>query len=283
MYYELYIDEFFMMNFMMDSLLLLSVRGVLRYTVPYTRILAGGALGALLTCLAVVSPFPSEVKNLLLYVVIECAMLIAGLGIRRIEEFGKALGILWISAFLMGGILQVLRPYLRMGSLFFLVAAVAYCVLTLCWKRLIRLKEKQRKICDVTLYTKNGVFDIRALLDTGNTLLDPLSQETVHVLDCREAERIFGDFPGNGFHYIPYRTVNGTGVMPAARIEQMCIHLEEGYRISAPLIGISRAKLTENGEYQMILNPDILKTGRNENDRKCSSTKTAEMEKRAGI
>lgn len=273
MYYELYIDEFFMMNFMMDSLLLLSVRSILRYKTSYTRIFAGGSAGALLTCLTVAAPFPVWAKNLLFYVVTEWVMLLIGLGIRGIREYAKTFSVLCISAFLLGGILQAMHPYVRIGSMFFLMAAVSYCVLTACWHLLTRLKERQRRICDVTLYTENGGVDVRALVDTGNILSDPLSQEPVHVLDCETAARIFDDCTGKGFRYIPYRTVNGTGVMPTVRIEKMHIHMEEEYRVSAPLIGISKKKLTENGEYQMILNPDILKTGRNENDCKCSSTK----------
>ena len=50
MYYELYIDVFFLENFMLDSLLLMAVNRVMQYRNSYARMLAGGAAGSFLTC-----------------------------------------------------------------------------------------------------------------------------------------------------------------------------------------------------------------------------------------
>ena len=49
MYYELYIDVFFLENFMLDSLLLMAVNRVMQYRNSYARMLAGGAAGSFLT------------------------------------------------------------------------------------------------------------------------------------------------------------------------------------------------------------------------------------------
>ena len=46
MYYELYIDVFFLENFMLDSLLLMAVNRVMQYRNSYARMLAGGAAGS---------------------------------------------------------------------------------------------------------------------------------------------------------------------------------------------------------------------------------------------
>lgn len=50
MYYELYVDIFFMVNFMMDTILLLIVKKMILCSVSYGRILLGAATGAMLTC-----------------------------------------------------------------------------------------------------------------------------------------------------------------------------------------------------------------------------------------
>ena len=52
MYYELYIDVFFLENFMLDSLLLMAVNRVMQYRNSYARMLAGGAAGSFLTCVS---------------------------------------------------------------------------------------------------------------------------------------------------------------------------------------------------------------------------------------
>ena len=49
MYYELYIDVLFLENFMMDSLLLLAVKRMMRSPSAYGRVFLGAALGSGLT------------------------------------------------------------------------------------------------------------------------------------------------------------------------------------------------------------------------------------------
>lgn len=262
MYYELYIDIFFLVNFMMDSLLLFSLRRILRCPVRAGRVFLGGATGAGLTCLMVAVSMPAGIKIPVFFVGISGAMLCVGLRIRTVKEFFRALGFLYVTAFLFGGILQALHPYIRTVSLFFAAAVVSYYILNGCWKMLIRQRNMQKKICEVTLCTTSGEYHIKALSDTGNVLTDTITGEPVCVIGAGLARKIWGEgMPGEnggGIRYIPYRTVNGEGIMPVIRIEKMCIHLPEKYWREKPLIGISGETPAEQDEYQMILNSDIL-------------------------
>ena len=81
MYYELYIDVFFLENFMLDSLLLLIVNRITNNGRSYGRILLGGGLGSLLTCLVIALPFPSVLRLILFHTAVNSAMLFAGLRI----------------------------------------------------------------------------------------------------------------------------------------------------------------------------------------------------------
>ena len=126
MYYELYIDVLFLINFMMDSLLLMAVKKVLRCSVKNGRVFVGSGLGAVLTCVLVALPLPTAVRLLAYYTGIPSMMIRVGLDIRKGRQFWKAFGLLYVSAFLMGGMLQILRPWVRTGSLFFAAAVPIY-------------------------------------------------------------------------------------------------------------------------------------------------------------
>lgn len=277
MYYELYIDVFFLVNFLMDSLLLFSLRRLLKCSVGTGHIFLGGAAGAGLTCFIMAVPMPSWIRILISSVGINSAMIYIGLHIRRIKEFLRAFGLLYVTAFILGGILQALHPYIRTGSLFFAAAVLSYYVLNGCWKLVIRQRNLQKKICEVTLYMAGGEYPIRALVDTGNVLTDIVTGEPVSIIGKTLVKRVWGDSFGIWavqdwekddsvkeipeqvkVRYIPYKTVNGSGVMPVIRAEKMCIHMREEYWQETPLIGISSEELAEQEEYQMILNSDIL-------------------------
>ena len=111
MYYELYIDVFFLENFMIDSLLLLAVGRVMKCGRSYGRIVLGGILGSLLTCLVIVIPLPAAAKLVFFHVIINSLMIIAGLKITSAGQFVKALVLLYLSAVVAGGAVQLFRPW----------------------------------------------------------------------------------------------------------------------------------------------------------------------------
>ena len=92
MHYELYIDVFFFTNFMMDSLLLFAVRAMLRIPARPWRVFLGGALAALMTCVAIVMPFQAGLKYLLFYALVPALRVWVGLGVRQRRDFAKAVG-----------------------------------------------------------------------------------------------------------------------------------------------------------------------------------------------
>lgn len=258
MYYELYIDVLFLENFMMDSLLLLAVNKMLKNSATYGRLFIGAALGSGLTCAVIVLPFPGVLKFLLFHLVINVLMIKTGMRLRGIRAMFKALLFLYLSAFLLGGILHFLRPYIRTASLFFGAAVCSYYLISKGWEFLKRTGRAQKHICDVTLYTDAGQYKIKALIDTGNTLEDTFTQKPVNIIDEIFAKEICRQKPLKGFHYIPYRCVGREGVMPVFTIEKMCICAGEEQWVSRPLLGIGEQQISEQDEYQMILNPDVL-------------------------
>lgn len=262
MYYELYIDVLFLTNFMMDSLLLLAVKKVMKCPVSNGRVFLGSAAGAVLTCLLLVCPLPTALKLPAGYVGISVFMVRTGLNLKWGKLFWKAYGLLFVAAFFTGGILQALRPWFRTGSIFFAAAVVAYYLLCGIWQCLLRLGRQQAQICEVILHIGERTCQVQALVDTGNGLTDPLSGEPVSVIDSDCAKQILGEEKeSKGIRYIPYRTVGGEGVMPVFRAKQMEVCLEkegEKFQMQRPVIGICEGKVSEQEDYQMILNPDIL-------------------------
>ena len=259
MYYELYIDVLFLINFMMDSLVLLSVNQMLKCPTTHGRIFLGGAIGAGATCAVIAMPLPGIIKFVLFHTVINTGMIKIGLRVKGMSSFCKAFVLLYIASFLFGGLLQALHPYIRTGSLFYGTAVGCYYLIKWAWKFLTEMGRMQKKICNITLYTSAGEQHIKALIDTGNGLEDNISKEPVSVVDKKLAKIIFtNEEVQKGFHYIAYRTVGKESVMPVFRISKMCIHLEEDRWIETPVIGVCETQVSEQEEYQMILNPDLL-------------------------
>ena len=123
MYYELYIDVLFLVNFMMDYILLLIVRKMFSCSATHGNICLGAAIGSFLTCVVVVLPIPyAFVKFVLFHMFVNTCMIRVGLKIKTIPSFVKAMIMLYIGGFLLGGIMESFSQYVRVGSLFLFLA-----------------------------------------------------------------------------------------------------------------------------------------------------------------
>ncbi|MDD2979805.1 MAG: sigma-E processing peptidase SpoIIGA [Hespellia sp.] len=262
MYYEVYIDILFLINFMMDSLILLLSWKLLKCPTTHGRIILGGLAGSLITCLIIALPIPYRgIKILLFHTVVNTIMIRIGLKIRFGYSFLRALPALYLSSFLMGGIATWLRQYLRAGSLFFAVTVLTYFIGVKLLGLLRGLKRMQKELCEVQLCTDKGHYTIQALIDTGNRLEDLYTKKPVSILQQRTAGKIIGDISEGNLHYIPYHSITGSGVLPIVTIPRMCIHCQDSrqeYWVESPSIGICENDVSKTEEYQMILNPDIL-------------------------
>ena len=259
MYYELYIDVFFLENFMVDSLLLLAVNRILKCGRSVGWIFAGGITGSILTCAVIILPLPAFAKQLLYHCAVNTMMILTALRPVKPAAFIRALIMLYAAGIFMGGVMYLFRAHMRYISLFYFLASAGYLLLTGLWKFSGHIFRRQNDIVSVTLYTEFGAKTVPALIDSGNELRDYLTGDPVNIVDEGTAQRICSDpEQKKGVRFIPYRCVGGESLMKVFRIRKMCIHTDEEQWVDHPLFGIGEGVLSERGEYSVILNPEIL-------------------------
>lgn len=258
MYYELYIDVLFLVNFMMDYLLLLVVRRILKCRAGHRDICAGSLIGSLSACAVMALPSSlSFLKLILFHVVVNALMIRIGLKIREGESFLRAAVGLYAGGFLLGGIFTYLYQYMRTGSLFFAAAVLSYEAAQGIWSFITEIQRLNQCRCRVTLYFMGKEDTVEALIDTGNSLTDPVTGRPVCVIEKQAVETLIRERAGE-LRYISFHSV-GTenGKLPVIQLDRMCVHREEECWIRHPVIGISRERISAGGRYQMILNPDV--------------------------
>lgn len=263
MYYELYIDVLFLVNFLMDYILLLISRRILKCTATHGNISLGALAGAILTCIVVALGIPNAfVRFLLFHGFINIVMIIIGLRIRGIQKCIKAVFVLYISGFLLGGIFefiyQYVRGYIEVGSLFFIISIACYYIATGILSMLMKMLRFGNYYCQVLLILEDNQCKTQAIVDTGNHLTDHLTGKAVSVIGKDTAEKLLKNSMPDKIRFIPYHTIGKKhGVIPVITLDRMCIEGEENEWIENPLIGISDTKISENDEYDMILNPEV--------------------------
>ena len=269
MYYELYIDLFFLENFMMDSILLLFVRSVFGKKSFTIRTFTAGVIAAVFSCVVIVIRMPEAVKCFCNYCIIPIVMIWLGVKISNIVQLFEGILLLYFTAICLGGIMQLFRPYMGIVSVMYVSALMGCFILKMSWNLLTREGNLQKRCCQVVLYDETKKWDIRAMIDTGNMLQDPAGQKPVHIISKKMAEKIYGTemveelleyslskeneekWMKKKLHYIPCQTIQGTHLLPVVTMEKMEIIQKSIIEIQMPQIGIG---IMEETDYQMIVN-----------------------------
>lgn len=272
-----YIDSLFLLNLIVDYLLLLGAARLSGAVLFRPRLALGAALGAAYAC-AVFLPELGFLTHPAVELSVAGAMaLIAfGGGRRLLRSF---LAFLALSCALGGGVLAlsllgargvglergVLSPHVDLGVLL-LSAAGCYAVASLVFRR--SAGHGTRELVSAVLILEGRQVTVTALLDTGNTLTDPATgrgvlvvegEKVAPLLDCPLEEAQLRDPVGtlarmerNGrFRLLPYQTVGvECGLLLAVRLDRVRIGERE---YSGVLAALSPNRLSDGGTYSALV------------------------------
>lgn len=272
MAYDLYIDVLFLMNFLMDTLLLWTLRKILKYRGSPLRLFSGGLVGALWACAAALCPgMPPAARAAGTYVIAGPAMAAAAFSRGGVKERVRQILGLYLLAVLFGGagaflclhtpagywIAQLSRGNVREALPVFifllLMAGFGFSFKFI----LSLLEEKRGKFYQVTLCYRGNKKEVTALLDTGNRLSEPVSGKPVSVLSGEAARELCPRVAG--VIYVPYRSVGRAhGLLAAVRMDFMEIRRDDFYlKVESPLVGLSKESLSAGGSFDLLLNEKL--------------------------
>lgn len=209
MHYELYVDSLFLVNFVMNLYLLMLVnRATLRITAPL-RLIAGAALGAVCFLLPFLVTAPAGLKLGAGILIGTVGMLCVSFPVRGFRMFLKLLEKLLLYSFGMGGgLLFLVRclPGVREALTGILGILGVGGILFLLLGRMKTGLNLQDGICRATLSRAGKKKMVTALIDSGNSLVEPISGKPVCVADQEVYEELW-EKSEQGFRAIPYHSI----------------------------------------------------------------------------
>ena len=127
-------------------------------------------------------------------------------------------------------------------------------------------RTKQRYIMTVTIGGRK--MDFTALFDSGNLLREPISGKSVSIVEWDSARKLFGESKdvcdiyemtdGALLRVVPFHTVAaGSGTMLAFMADSIELK-DENRIIENTFIGLYEGRLSENNEYNALLNSALL-------------------------
>lgn len=257
----IYIDSVFLLNLVMDLYLLKLTGRILGKTATYPRILLGSLAGALGYCMVLCIPGISY-GGRILFGMLPIGMLMIKITYRtnKFTELLRIMGYIYFFSFLIGGFMVFLKgrfPFFKTYENSVLVLALAGFIGYAIFMNLIAWWEKKRSNCfrKVVLDGDKGKVAVWALVDTGNGLVEPVSQKPVAVLDEDVWKKMIRWMKPEKFKVIPYHSIGKErGFLNGYEVGSLTVKGNgEEKHFENVIIAVFKGKVSGKDSYQMIL------------------------------
>jgi len=293
---DVYADVVFAINFVMDLLIIWVAGKLAGRRAKLRRLMLGAFIMALSYCAVTFGGSTRPFYYLLSAVVMLILGIMAAYAPLNLIVLSKLVLFSYLSAFLIGGIgmglfytshfPDIIGNITNNFSLLILVGAVAaFAVLFRFGSRWLESRAIKRQICmAVRIFFGDRNLELNALVDTGNSLRDPLSHAPVIVAEFDSVKAFLpdsvkllfyekqennlqnlltyastDDFSGR-LRMIPYESLGKqNGLLIGFRPDRVEIMREnDTVALSDVVIGIYNRSLSRNGDYQGLLNPELI-------------------------
>jgi len=297
---QIYADIVFIINFIMDIFILWTVSKLTKKEISMLRMIAAGIIMSSIYCMLIF------ITQFQLYLNIFSSLVIIMLGIlisfnpNSVKEFIKLIFLSHIAAFAIGGLGMALFYFTNISNIIgnmvgftienfsFKLLIASSCIFYILIKFSIMYFKsslvKKQIFYPVTIFFKESVVSLNALLDTGNSLSDPINNLPVIICEFdaikdflpsslklyfyenRENEFDFLsdnvediDFFGR-VRIIPFASLGEQhGILIGFRPDKVEISDENKViSLTDTVIGIYNFKFSKDGKYKGLLNPEII-------------------------
>lgn len=294
-----YIDAFFCVNSGMNIVMLYLLKKVIKQKSSILRLILAGMLGGFGACLTVIfSGMNPIVKFLFLYVMISAGMVWIAFPHQGLYQLVQNVIKLYLVSFFAGGLLHFLYYNIRTNtyikerieqqvyentSIWFVLGSTVLLIAFL--PIFMQIYRKMRRglhtIYPVDLFYEGRCVSGLGLLDTGNSLKDPITGKPVIITELETVRPLFScemqeyiqnystmkgtDTWMNQIKLIPYHSLGTNhGFLPALHFEKMNVNRDGMVlKINDILVAIYQGSLSAEKEYQFILHEEYFISNHN--------------------
>ena len=296
-----YLDVVLIENLCMNYIILFATGYILKVKRNHLRLIISAVLGAIYSILAYIQILPIY-SNLIMKFILSVVMVYIAYKAKNIKLFGKQLLIFYLVSFVFGGcafaLLYFIKPQdvlIKDGvfigtyplKIALLGGIVGFTIMVIAFKVVRYRLSKNDMFCEIEIYIKEQSIKVKAMIDTGNLLKDPISREPVIVVEkdilyeiipyeiLNNIEKITGgdvnsDFYNESnveyiskFRVIPFSSLGKqNGMLLGFKADKVITYIDSNEEeLKNVIIGIYNNKLSKNNKYNALLGLEILEGG----------------------
>ena len=291
-----YVDVVLLENLCMNYIILFGTGYIIKLKIRHWRILVSSSIGAVYAILAYMEIFPLY-ANILVKIILSICMVYIAFNPKNIKAIIKELALFYLVSFALGGcafaLLYIVRPqdiFMKDGvyigtypiKIALLGGIVGFIITYVAFKVVKTRMNKNELIYEIVLKINEKELTTKVMLDTGNMLKDPISNNPVVLIEKKILYDILpkellentknmlgGDFKNNEdleneyrtrLRIIPFTSVGKqNGMMLGIKVDEIKVitDIDEVINTNA-IVCVYEKEFSKRGKYFGIMGMDLL-------------------------
>ena len=298
----IYLDIVLIENLCMNYIILFATGFIMKIKLHHIRIILSALLGGVYAILSYIEIFPLY-SNMAVKIALSICMIYIAFFPKGVKALLKHLVMFYLVSFAFGGCAFALLYFIKPEDIFMingvyvgtypikialLGGVVGFVITYIAFKVVKTRMTKKSLIHDVEIKIEEKIIKLKALLDTGNGLKEPITGEPVIVV---EKDRLYGILPGNilnnidkiiggdwgnleenleyrtRFRIIPFKSIGKqNGMLLGFRVDEVNVITDIDKIVNQKVIMcIYNQTLTRTNTYSALIGLDMLE-GREKNE-----------------
>lgn len=291
-----YVDVVLLENLCMNYIILFGTGYIIKLKIKHWRILVSSSIGAVYAILAYMGIFPLY-ANIVVKIILSLCMVYIAFNPKNIKAIIKELALFYLVSFALGGcafaLLYIVRPqdiFMKDGvyigtyplKIALLGGVVGFIITYVAFKVVKTRMNKNELIYEIVLKINEKELTTKVMLDTGNMLKDPISNNPVVLIEKKILYNILpkellentknmlgGDFKNNEdleneyrtrLRIIPFTSVGKqNGMMLGIKVDEIKIitDIDEIINTNA-IVCVYEKEFSKRGKYFGIMGMDLI-------------------------
>lgn len=288
----IYLDIIFFENLFMNYIILFATETILKSQFKIIRTFLSSLIGSVYAVLTYVTDMEIY-SSILLKIILSMSMVYIAFNSKNLKSFFKQLIIFYLTSFTFGGVAFAFVYFVNPQNILFekgvqittypikiiLVAGIiGFLIITTAFKNIKGKLRKKDMFCNIKIIINSKSVYVKAIIDTGNFLKEPITQTPVVVVQknvlkgvipsyiLENIEDIINGKSVNLYEYIskiriiPFTSLGKeNGVLLGIKADKILVEAEDKYiDINNVIIGIYDGILEKNKRYMALLGLELL-------------------------
>ena len=241
----IYVDVLVALNIITTYFILLATKRILRITARTVRLALSALVGGI-SSLYIFFPQSAFLSETLIKLFLSAVIVYIAFGYGSLKKYFRAVFSFFAASFIYAGFMlgfwYVARPagmVINNGFVYFSISPIVLITSTvLCYfaiilaQRFYKREDVNAVKKEVILHNKGSEFSFECMVDTGNSISDPMGDSKIIILGRNAANIIFGKDNVDSvlkmsvrlpkelrYRVIPYKTAMGRGLLPIVSID----------------------------------------------------------------